>query len=177
MVKTRLEVIGFNEYSGISDACSKIYRNEGIPGFFTGMKISLIRDVPFSGTFYPIYSFFRRRMSEILDIDNSSPSERTKLLAIISTVSSFSANVVSCTITHPLDLIRTREICKFYNHDTSQHYSGILQGFQKIISNEGVLGLFNGLMPRIMRKGLGSIIAWTMYEYLIDKKDAVIKID
>ena len=56
VVKTRLEVIGFNEYSGIGDACRKIYRNEGIHGFFTGLRISLIRDVPFSGIFYPIYS-------------------------------------------------------------------------------------------------------------------------
>jgi len=143
------------------------------------MKISLIRDVPFSGTFYPIYSFFRRKMQTALDIDNEkySDAERMKRLLIVSTVSSFSANVVSCTLTHPLDLIRTREICKFYNHDTSQHYSGIIQGFQKIMSTEGFFGLFNGLVPRILRKGLGSIIAWTFYEYLIDKKDAIIKID
>jgi hypothetical protein len=119
VVKTRLEVIGFNEYSGILDACSKIYRNEGLKGFFTGLRISLIRDVPFSGTFYPIYSFFRSNMSEALKLDDGhlTQAERTKRLAIVSTISSFSANVVSCTLTHPLDLIRTREICKFYNHD------------------------------------------------------------
>lgn len=177
MVKTRLEVIGFNEYSGIIDACKKIYRNEGPGGFFTGLKVSLIRDVPFSGTFYPIYSFFRAQLSSMLHLDTCSQSERAKRLMIVSTVSSFSANVVSCTITHPLDLIRTREICKFYNHDKSQHYSGILQGFRKILSTDGFVGLFSGLTPRILRKGLGSIIAWTFYEFLIDKKDAFIKID
>ena len=35
-------------------------------------------------------------------------------------------------------------------------------------------GYFRGLLPRILRKGMGSIIAWSFYEYLIDKKDAVI---
>jgi len=35
------------------------------------------------------------------------------------------------------------------------------------------MGFFQGLSPRIMRKGLGSIIAWTFYEFLIDKKDAM----
>jgi hypothetical protein len=70
VVKTRLEVIGFNEYSGISDACRKIYLNEGIHGFFTGLRISLIRDVPFSGTFYPIYSFFRSKMSYAFNMDD-----------------------------------------------------------------------------------------------------------
>jgi len=35
-------------------------------------------------------------------------------------------------------------------------------------------GFFDGLTPRIMRKGMGSIIAWSFYEFLIDKKDAMI---
>jgi hypothetical protein len=47
----------------------------------------------------------------------------------------------------------------------------------KIYENEGVPGFFRGLLPRIARKGLGSIIAWSCYEYLIDKKDAFLKID
>ena len=44
----------------------------------------------------------------------------------------------------------------------------------KIYRTGGFRGFFDGLTPRIMRKGLGSIIAWTFYEYLIDKKDAMI---
>ena len=28
-------------------------------GLFTGLRVSLIRDVPFSGIFYPIYSLFK----------------------------------------------------------------------------------------------------------------------
>lgn len=70
IVHTRLEVIGFNEYSGIMDACRKIYLNEGLKGFFIGLRVSLIRDVPFSGTFYPIYSFFRSKMAELLNLDD-----------------------------------------------------------------------------------------------------------
>ena len=65
IVKTRLEVVGFNEYSGMVDAFKKIYIHEGFGAFFTGMKISLIRDVPFSGIFYPIYNFFRSNLMRI----------------------------------------------------------------------------------------------------------------
>lgn len=67
VIKTRLEVVGFNEYSGIADACRKIYAREGMSGFFTGLKISLIRDVPFSGLFYPVYSFFRQYLTGFYD--------------------------------------------------------------------------------------------------------------
>ena len=55
VIKTRLEVIGFSEYNNSFDACRKIVRQEGFSGFFTGLRVSLIRDVPFSGIFYPIY--------------------------------------------------------------------------------------------------------------------------
>ena len=44
----------------------------------------------------------------------------------------------------------------------------------KIYEHDGMLGYFRGLVPRIMRKGAGSIIAWGIYEYLVDKKDAFI---
>jgi hypothetical protein len=59
-------VLGFQEYSGFSDAISKIYRNEGYSGFFTGLRISLIRDVPFAGIFFPIYEFCKKFYSLLL---------------------------------------------------------------------------------------------------------------
>jgi len=67
VIKTRLEVVGFNEYTGVIDAVKKVYSREGPRAFFTGLKISLIRDVPFSGTFYPIYSFFRNHLSSLYE--------------------------------------------------------------------------------------------------------------
>jgi hypothetical protein len=39
----------------LTDAIRKVYLNEGMGGFFTGLKVSLIRDVPFSGIFFPLY--------------------------------------------------------------------------------------------------------------------------
>ena len=44
----------------------------------------------------------------------------------------------------------------------------------KIYRVDGIPGYFNGLIPRILRKGFGSVIAWGFYEYLIDKQDAML---
>jgi hypothetical protein len=44
----------------------------------------------------------------------------------------------------------------------------------KIYYRDGFMGYFTGLFPRICRKGFGSIVIWTSYEFLIDKKDSVI---
>lgn len=48
-------------------------------------------------------------------------------------MASFSANIVACTITHPLDLIRTRIYFQHHNKDASQHYSGITDAAVKIV--------------------------------------------
>jgi hypothetical protein len=37
-----------------------------------------------------------------------------------------------------------------------------------------MVGFFRGLIPRTVRKGLATIIAWVAYEYMIDKEDAII---
>jgi len=51
-----------------------------------------------------------------------------------------------------------------------------MNGIEKIYQTDGLKGFFQGLIPRIVRKGLGSIIAWTCYEFLIDKKDSVMSL-
>ena len=69
VIKTRLEVVGFNEYNGLAHACKSIYLQEGMGAFFTGLKVSLIRDVPFSGIWYPMYCFFRSELSNLYDYE------------------------------------------------------------------------------------------------------------
>lgn len=122
VIKTRLEVVGFNEYDGIADAGRKIMAKEGYRGFFTGLGISLIRDVPFSGVFYPVYHSFRKLYSLALN-DNRSHAVNN---ALITSLSSWSANIVSCVLTHPIDLIRTRVYFQYYNKEESQQYKGLL---------------------------------------------------
>lgn len=120
VIKTRLEVIGFNEYNSIRDAFRKIYVQEGLGGFMTGIKVSLIRDVPFSGIFYPIYNFCKSELQMLYElrygpIDQLERKDRFKTMAIIASQASFTANIISCTVTHPLDLIRTRIYFQRFN--------------------------------------------------------------
>lgn len=177
VIKTRFEVVGFQEYAHTWDAARKIMAQEGAAGFFTGLKISLIRDVPFSGIFYPFYNFFKDKYCILFGLnfhDHMSSADRAMKLAYITSLASFSANVVSCVVTHPLDLIRTRVYFQFYNKDKTQHYNSITEAILKIYEHDGFQGYFRGLLPRIARKGFGSIIAWGIYEYLVDKEDALI---
>ena len=53
-----------------------------------------------------------------------------------------------------------------------------MQAVYKIYEYDGMIGYFRGLTPRLMRKGLGNILAWGIYEYLVDKRSGIkLKID
>lgn len=108
IIKTRLEVVGFSEYNGIMDAGRQIIAKEGVRGMFTGLGISLIRDVPFSGIFYPIYNTSKQFYRFWLVDHNPFSDNKTVNLALVTTCAGTTANIISCTITHPIDLIRTR---------------------------------------------------------------------
>ena len=92
------------------DAFRQIILKEGPGGLFTGLKISLIRDVPFSGIFYPIYNLIKKYFMLVLNFDaeRSDQPNRAFRLAMVTSLASFTANAACCVITHPLDLIRTR---------------------------------------------------------------------
>jgi solute carrier family 25 protein 38 len=176
VIKTRLEVLGFEEYKSLWDASKKIYYEEGSRGFFTGLRVSLIRDVPFSGVFFPIYEICKVFYSRLLRFDfiNDTSHNRAFYLTLISSLSSITANLCSCLITHPYDIIRTREFFKRYNKDQTQHYQSITKAIFQIYEHDGLIGYFRGITPRIIRKGLGNIIAWGIFEYLLDKREIMI---
>ena len=64
-------MLGFSEYSNLRDAVLKVHQMEGLRGFFTGLGISLIRDVPFSGVFFPIYEISKDALSYLIRFDKS----------------------------------------------------------------------------------------------------------
>ncbi len=48
---------------------------------------------------------------------------------------------------------------------------------RKIYEHDGFFGYFRGLTPRIMRKGLGNIVSWALFEYLVDMRTSAIRIE
>ncbi len=83
--------------------------------------------MPFSGLFYPIYEMSKKSYSDLLRYSDDIDQGRNRLYYAtgISIMSSVTANFLSCVITHPLDIIRTRTFFQYYNKDQTQHYTGI----------------------------------------------------
>lgn len=45
-----------------------------------------------------------------------------------------------------------------------RQYSGIIDGFSKIIKNEGITGLFKGFFIMLLKKPINTTITWVLYE-------------
>ncbi|OUS47583.1 putative peroxisomal Ca-dependent solute carrier protein, partial [Ostreococcus tauri] len=73
-----------------------------------------------------------------------------------------SAGCIACTLTYPLDLIRTRLAAQ----TTVKHYNGIGDAFMKILRDEGAKGLYRGLKPTLIGVGPNLALNFAAYETL-----------
>ncbi|CAG9328127.1 unnamed protein product [Blepharisma stoltei] len=117
---------------------------------FSGLRVTLVRDVLFSGTFF-------------LTMENLHKKHKDKHPNISRTLSCTTGAILATLITHPFDVIKTklqtRNCC--YSHLEKIPFSGI----KLIVKREGLQTLTHGIWPRLGRLVLGVNIYINLYEY------------
>jgi len=83
---------------------------------------------------------------------------KTSTTTLINLSSGLTAGALATAVTNPFDALKTR----------IQLFPGVYKNLwvagRKIVSEEGVIALFDGLGLRMGRKALSSAVAWTAYE-------------
>lgn len=74
-------------------------------------------------------------------------------------VAGISGGVISTSILHPLDVIKIRFAVNDGRHLITPRYSGIANAFMTIARQEGITGLYRGVVPNVV--GAGS--SWGLY--------------
>jgi hypothetical protein len=156
VVKTRAEVIGNKQYKSMLDCFLRIRREEGLRGYFQGLNATLVKDVPSSALFYSGYELVKYEVKK-MGITNVQSQ---------AAISSCTIAILLTVITNPLDVLRTRVQYHHISHNENHNYKGVVSGVAMIFRQEGIRGLCAGIVPRFIKKGLGSIITWTSYESL-----------
>ena len=151
LIKTRSEVIGFSHYNGMFDAISKIYKTEGVKGYFIGTWASTCINIPFAAIYMYTYKSIKRKCEE-----KELPLEFRWLFAGVG------AGVIATIFTNPLDVIRSRlQYKKFNDRDK---YDGVIDGIVKIYQKDGIIGYFRGISPRLIRKPLSNGLSFFFFE-------------
>lgn len=140
-----------HEYSSVWSAFKEIGRTEGVGAFWNGFRPTVLRDIAFCGVFIMAYEGLKLKLP---DCETGDCFEKRMAAGLF-------AGVIATVVSQPLDMARNRMQMK------PDEYKHVVQTIQKIIKEERVKKLFPGLIPRIGTAGLGSAVAWALYEGLV----------
>lgn len=170
------------KYSGTLDAFRKMYRNEGILSFYTGLGPALLGLLHVAVQF-PLYE----KLKDLLQIDEHQ-SKLTQIPQILT--ASVLAKICASTITYPHEVIRTRVQIQPVRPPPSltsstdsnspppkRKYHGIIQTTKTIYREEGWRAFYSGLGTNMVRTVPASAMTLLSYEifasYLRQRRDSV----
>ena len=139
-------------FTEVKKAVAVTLKVEGLTGLWKGVNASMLRDVPFSAIYFPLYEYLRPREPHS---DDWSHFSNIFLASLVS-------GSIAGTITMPADVIKTR--FQLGLGETGIRMTGT-QVIKEIMSNQGYRGFFNGLTPRLIKVPPACAIMMSSYEY------------
>lgn len=170
LVKTRLQSIPSDPLSS-SKILSNLLKDslalvklQGVKTLFTGLQITLWRDVPFSGIYWLNYEYFKKTTSNLLkaDFKNTTSNEDHKVFAS-SFISGSVSGLIAAFVTNPFDVGKTRmQICDI-DQNPKQRPS-MFKFLYGIYRKEGVRALYSGFPARALKIAPACAIMISSYE-------------
>ena len=170
LIKTRLQSIPSDPNSSskmlsnlLKDSLALV-KHQGIKTLFTGLQITLWRDVPFSGIYWLNYEWFKKRTSEMLkaDFKNANTDDHWKVFAA-SFISGSVSGLIAAFLTNPFDVGKTRmQICEI--EENSAKRPSMFKFLFDIYKKEGVRALYSGFPARALKIAPACAIMISSYE-------------
>ncbi|KAF9926610.1 mitochondrial aspartate-glutamate transporter agc1 [Linnemannia zychae] len=158
IVKIRLQVAG--EAAKSLDAprpgAVAIVRNLGILGLYKGASACLLRDIPFSAIYFPVYAHLKK------DVFKEGPDHRLTIGELL--IAGAAAGMPAAYFTTPADVIKTRLQVEARKGQST--YTGIMDAARKIYAEEGFRAFFKGGPARIFRSSPQFGTTLMVYEVL-----------
>ncbi|KAF9129858.1 mitochondrial aspartate-glutamate transporter agc1 [Mortierella sp. GBA39] len=158
IVKIRLQVAGeaAKSLEAPRPGAIAIVRNLGIIGLYKGASACLLRDIPFSAIYFPVYAHLKK------DLFNEGPDHRLAISELL--IAGAAAGMPAAYFTTPADVIKTRLQVEAKKGQSS--YNGIRDAARKIYAEEGFRAFFKGGPARIFRSSPQFGTTLMVYEVL-----------
>ena len=169
VVKTRREwadsrvTVAAGQRRGTLGAIAQIARAEGAASLYSGILPTLLRDAPFSGLYYAIFS----RIRAVLELEAAPGAGGAAAAAAGTSLRTFTAGLVAgaaaTLLTHPADVLKTRLQIRSAN---GRFVDGrvLLDELAALLRVEGAGGLLVGAGARVVKRALSSALTWTLFE-------------
>jgi len=177
MVRTKMQSQKM-PWSDVHKCLKDLVKTQGVRGLWNGYTATLLRDVPFSALYWPLYE-------QCKAVLNLYTSNRDSFL--VNFGSGAIAGSVASSVTLPFDVIKTIKQIEMGEKDimgvkpgTSRTYQGSsifnvssLSGrsrsnmtiAKELISEQGVKGMFSGIIPRLLKVAPACAIMISSYEF------------
>ncbi|KAL6039117.1 hypothetical protein STEG23_035077 [Scotinomys teguina] len=156
VLKTRLAVAKTGQYSGIYGCAKKILKQEGFGAFYKGYVPNLLGIIPYAGIDLAVYELLKSYWLDNFAKDTVNPG--VVVLLSCGALSSTCGQLAS----YPLALVRTRMQAQAMVEGAPQ--LNMVGLFQRIVSKEGVSGLYRGITPNFMKVLPAVGISYVVYE-------------
>eukprot|EP00878_Enallax_costatus_P022108 GHUV01023443.1.p1 GENE.GHUV01023443.1~~GHUV01023443.1.p1 ORF type:complete len:447 (+),score=96.43 GHUV01023443.1:244-1584(+) len=133
----------------------QVVRREGPAALWKGNLATILHRLPYSSINFYTYEHTNRFLVKQLPPN----TDFARSLA-----SGALAGLVACTAAYPLDLVRTRLAAQTQGN----YYHGILPTLQRIVADEGAVGLYRGLGATLLQVVPSLALSFSLYDTIRD---------
>ncbi|XP_050519941.1 tricarboxylate transport protein B, mitochondrial [Daktulosphaira vitifoliae] len=149
-VKTQLQLdekAGAKKYNGIGDCIKKTIKGHGVFGLYRGLSVLLYGSIPKSAVRFGAFEALSTRI-------NSSGGELTATQRILCGLGAGISEAIFAVT--PMETVKV----KFINDQRLEkpRFKGFFHGTSIIIREQGISGVYQGLMPTILKQGTNQAI-------------------
>lgn len=138
-------------------------KTRGIGSIFTGLNITLWRDVPFSGIYWLCYELFKDRIGQNLGVDFDAQQQDDWKVFSTSFASGSLGGIIAAFFTNPFDVGKTR--LQIANENKPASNDLMFRFLVSIYKKEGISALYSGFGPRVMKIAPSCAIMISSYEF------------
>jgi len=163
-LKTRLQVQGQKstgceiKYRGLTHGSLTILKQEGLSGFYHGIKPALLRQI----TYGTMRMGFYQSLKKLIQKDEK--GEHLYVNVICGMVAGGLANGIA----NPTDVLKIR-----LQVNKDEYSKGMMRAFNDIFQKEGFKGLYRGMAPNVQRAAIITGVELPVYDFskrlLVDK--------
>ncbi|KAI3341641.1 mitochondrial carrier domain-containing protein [Ustulina deusta] len=141
----------------------KMLAEGGARAAYRGVTMGLIGMFPYSAIDMGTFEFLKTNYIQYKARSSGCHEEDAQPSTFATGIMGASSGAFGASVVYPLNVLRTR----LQTQGTSMHparYTGIWDVAQKTVKNEGVRGLYKGLMPNLLKVAPALSITWMVYE-------------
>lgn len=179
LVKTRMQLqtsdsplhTGHANYKNSLDCATRVWKEEGIRGFYKGLGASYL-GIAESSIQFVLYEKMKAAALEDKKKKNEtfhqSPLHPIRLSNIEYMSLAATAKLIAAISTYPHEVLRTRmREQRVATLDNPFKYTGLLQAMRLIFREEGVAGLYGGMSTHLLRVVPNAAIMFWTYECVV----------